>query len=200
MKNLLTLLVTVALAGTVAATTHQVNIQNYAFSPDSLIIEVGDTVRWTNHDAVPHTSTAYDGTWNSGTLSQNQSYSCVFTSTGSHSYYCGFHPMMVGAVTVNSPTGIDQAGTLPERFSVYDNYPNPFNASTTIHYSLATASNVIVEIFDILGHRIETLLVERQVAGYHSVTWNAVDKPSGIYFYRVKADDSVQTKRMALLK
>lgn len=80
--------------------THQVVIRGFAFIPQELTINPGETVQWTNEDAAPHTSTADQGLWNSGTLNQGQSYSFTFTAPGRYSYFCGFHPNMQGAVVV----------------------------------------------------------------------------------------------------
>jgi hypothetical protein len=79
-------------------------------------------------------------------------------------------------------------------------YPNPFNAQTTISYSLPMASDVSLDIFDLLGRKIETLASGHQVAGEHSIIWNAGDTPSGVYFYRLKAGERIETNKMVLLK
>ncbi len=89
---------------------------------------------------------------------------------------------------------------LPRRFSLLQNYPNPFNASTRIQYSLPEATHVIVDIYDILGRKLETLIDQAQPAGYHQVVWYADDKSSGLYFYRIQAGDFAETRKMVLLK
>jgi hypothetical protein len=97
-------------------------------------------------------------------------------------------------------TGITENEILPENIILLHNYPNPFNASTTISYNLAKQENVIIDIYDMLGRKIETLLNSNQPAGDHSIIWNADNASSGIYFYKLSAGESVQTKRMILLK
>ncbi|HBC45845.1 MAG TPA: hypothetical protein DCZ43_02235, partial [candidate division Zixibacteria bacterium] len=77
---------------------------------------------------------------------------------------------------------------------------NPFNAQTTIQYSLPAQSPVIIELFDILGRKMGTLAEEIQPAGEHQVTWDARGQSSGIYFYRISAEAQVEIKRMMLLK
>ncbi len=94
----------------------------------------------------------------------------------------------------------DDADLLPYSILVYQNYPNPFNASTTIRYNLSEPSDVTVDIFDLLGRKVETLVEKRHKAGYHQTTWNADALPSGVYYYRVKAGDYSETKKMLLLK
>jgi hypothetical protein len=79
-------------------------------------------------------------------------------------------------------------------------YPNPFNAQTTIQYSLPKTSDITIDIFDILGRRIATLTEGVMPAGNHQATWDASRYSSGIYFYRLKAAEYTETKRMLLLK
>ncbi len=97
-------------------------------------------------------------------------------------------------------TGIDENASLPGEFSLVQNHPNPFNATTTIKYSLPEESNVTIEIYDILGRKIETLISGIQPAGWHSVVWNAENQPSGIYFYSIKAGEYAESKNCLLLK
>ena len=81
-----------------------------------------------------------------------------------------------------------------------NNHPNPFNANTTIVYSLPKDSNIEIAIYDITGRKIETLIQERQKTGEHSVTWNADGFSSGIYFYKITGEGFSQTKSCVLLK
>ena len=89
---------------------------------------------------------------------------------------------------------------LPESFVVLGNYPNPFNASTTISYILPKPTNVTIEIYDMLGRSIETLRTGAQPAGEHSIIWNADSFSSGMYFYKITAGEFGQTEKMTLLK
>ena len=77
-----------------------VSIGGSAFSPPSLTVSVGDTVTWTNNDGIAHTSTSNTGVWNSGSLSNGQSFSFVFGTVGSFPYHCTFHTNMTGTITV----------------------------------------------------------------------------------------------------
>lgn len=86
------------------------------------------------------------------------------------------------------------------QFTLQQNYPNPFNTQTGITYSLTEPCNVSIDIFDILGRRIETLIDEMKPAGNHRVLWNASDRISGIYFYRIRVGDRIETKKMVLMK
>ena len=79
-------------------------------------------------------------------------------------------------------------------------YPNPFNASTTIRYSIPAISEVSIVIYDIAGRKVATLIDKIQPAGYYQTMWNAIDFPSGIYFYKLTTGEKVLTKEMVLIK
>jgi hypothetical protein len=98
-----------------------------------------------------------------------------------------------------------EEGLRPESFSLSQNYPNPFNPETQINYALPQDCDVKVTIYNLLGQRVRTLVDERQSAGYRTVLWDGkdeqgVDVASGVYFYRLKAGDFVDSKKMLLLK
>jgi hypothetical protein len=97
-------------------------------------------------------------------------------------------------------TSVDNPVNVPFTFSVNQNYPNPFNPATTIRYSIANSVRVKLVVYDLLGREISTLVDERQDAGFHDVQFNAGNLPSGVYFYRVTAGSSMQTKKMVLVK
>ncbi|GEM_PF-793678 len=80
------------------------------------------------------------------------------------------------------------------------NYPNPFNAQTSISFDVPTADNISLEIYNIMGQKVATLVNGNIEAGTHTVVWNAGDYSSGIYFYKLTAGNKVFTKRMTLLK
>ena len=89
---------------------------------------------------------------------------------------------------------------LPENLNLFQNYPNPFNPATTIEYSLPISSDVSLIIYNITGQEVIRLVNENQIEGNHSVSLDASQFPSGIYFYRLQAGDFVQTRKMVLLK
>ena len=89
---------------------------------------------------------------------------------------------------------------IPTSFSLAQNFPNPFNPSTTIQYSLPQSGSVSLKIYNLLGEEVKTLADEYQVAGKHSVHFNASSLASGIYLYRIQAGAFEQTKKMILLK
>lgn len=94
----------------------------------------------------------------------------------------------------------DDFSTVPRSYALRNNYPNPFNPSTTIAYYVPKASDVKVEIFNVLGQRVMTLVDGKQLAGEHKITFNAKDLASGVYFYRLKAGSFNMTKKMILMK
>ncbi|MBD3232215.1 MAG: T9SS type A sorting domain-containing protein, partial [candidate division Zixibacteria bacterium] len=89
---------------------------------------------------------------------------------------------------------------IPAEFTLLGNYPNPFNAGTTISYTLPEKSEVRLEVYNLLGQLIETLFEGRQQAGEYSVMWDASGFASGIYIYRLTAGERVFSKRMTLVK
>ena len=95
--------------------------------------------------------------------------------------------------------------TLPIQFSLYQNFPNPFNPVTTLRYDLPENGIVTIIIYDMLGRDVKTLISEYQDPGYRSIIWDATNdygKPvsAGVYLYKIQASDFVQTKKMVLLK
>jgi hypothetical protein len=98
-----------------------------------------------------------------------------------------------------------EAGAVPSTPILGSNYPNPFNASTVISYRLDADVHVKIEVFDILGRRVSTLVDKDEPAGSHQVIWNGSDAQgnlvaSGVYFYRLSTSGSIQAKKMVLLK
>jgi len=89
---------------------------------------------------------------------------------------------------------------VPETYHLSQNYPNPFNPRTEISFSLPAASNVTLEIFNVMGQKVATLVNSHLEAGEHSVTWDGSQAASGVYLYRFRADDFEATRKMVLMK
>jgi subtilisin family serine protease len=99
------------------------------------------------------------------------------------------------SLNTNSPTGI-----LPKEYALSQNYPNPFNPVTVIRYELPEASAVKLQVFDMLGRVVATVVNERREAGIYEAVFNASGLSSGTYFYRLQAGTFVETKKMMLVK
>ena len=98
-------------------------------------------------------------------------------------------------------TGIDDAHTVvPAAFSLEPNYPNPFNASTTIRYAVPTPSEIRLTVYDITGSKVAVLDQGLKTAGLHAVTFNADNLSSGLYLYRLETPAGGITKGMFLVK
>ena len=95
---------------------------------------------------------------------------------------------------------VENRVTTPEAFLLAPNYPNPFNATTTITYDLPNASDVTLTIYTVTGQKVATLVSDHQGESHHRVTWDGEGQASGIYFYRPEAGEFVETKRMALIR
>ena len=104
------------------------------------------------------------------------------------------------------PTDInDRNSEFPNKFSLSQNYPNPFNPSTTINYSIPLIANresqvVLLNIYDMLGQKVATLVNKTQKAGNYEVVFNVSNLTSGTYFYRLTAGDFSKTMKFILLK
>ena len=92
------------------------------------------------------------------------------------------------------------AGLLPVKTELTDSYPNPFNPTTSINYGLQKDGYVEIMVYDASGRLVEELVNQNQTAGYHSITWNASNQASGMYFAKMVAGDVVQTQKLVLLK
>ena len=89
---------------------------------------------------------------------------------------------------------------LSKTFLLFQNYPNPFNPSTIISYQLPMTSNVSLKVYDILGRELVTLVNQRQSAGVYQVDFNATRFASGVYFYRLTANENSEIRKMMLMK
>jgi len=103
-------------------------------------------------------------------------------------------------------TGLDGlSGAIPKVFALDQNFPNPFNPTTRINYQLPIAGNVVVEVYNLRGEIVTTLVDENMQAGFHSVEWNGLTSSgnqisSGVYLYRIQAGDFNKVRKMIMLK
>jgi hypothetical protein len=120
--------------------------------------------------------------------------------TGSTSWYILANSGNISAVSVP-----DKNSALPSYYRLECNYPNPFNPETTIKYDLPRMSKVTLVVYNLLGEKIRTIVDEHQSAGSYAVIWDGTDEfqkfvSSGLYFYRINADDYIETRKMLLLR
>ena len=89
---------------------------------------------------------------------------------------------------------------IPTEYTLYQNFPNPFNPTTTIKYDLPKSGNIELVIYDILGRKVKTLVNETREAGRYEVKWDASSVSSGVYIYQLRSEDYINTKKMILLR
>ena len=111
--------------------------------------------------------------------------------TGGNSIY--FNETMIVGV-------YEKKGLEPHTYMLHNNYPNPFNPSTTLSYSIPELGMVELIVYDVLGKEIAKLVNKEQQAGSYEVQFDASNLGSGIYFYRIQAGDFVEAKKMVLMK
>ncbi len=115
-----------------------------------------------------------------------------------------FGTTTLGRLTVNNGERMlvsnENPIEIPEKIELFENYPNPFNPSTNIAFSIPKATNVTITVFNVLGQKVSTLVDEKMSSGSHLVTFRADNLSSGIYFYRLQTSGVVLTKKMMLIK
>ncbi len=106
----------------------------------------------------------------------------------------------VDLTAIVNPTAVETENTLVTDYYLAQNFPNPFNPSTKINFGLKKSTNVEINVYNILGNKVATLVNEFKPAGNHSVLFNAKNLSSGIYFYKIVTNEFVQTRKMLMLK
>ncbi len=138
-----------------------------------------------------------DVSWDNAIAASIRGTSGVTTANGAAT-----SPLMKPTPTVVIDDGLER---LPSTFELEQNYPNPFNPRTNIQFYLPRPAQVKLDVFDILGRKVATLVNDRISNGIHTLTWdgqNDSGQPaaSGVYFYRLQAGEHVQSRKMILLK
>jgi len=90
--------------------------------------------------------------------------------------------------------------SIPEGFTLHQNYPNPFNPTTEIGFQISDYGLVGLDVYDMLGRKVATLVNEKKHPGSYEVTWDATGQTSGVYFYRLSTPGFVETKKLVLLR
>ncbi|HBZ00720.1 MAG TPA: hypothetical protein DEO84_05285 [candidate division Zixibacteria bacterium] len=178
---------------------------------DLIVLAASNNATWGPNDGNV-TVEAVNTDVNEQSFSHTRSYSA---SAGAHSYYAiaqnyvelqGDGIISVyGSLTVqyfpSGGLGIEQpSDIIPAGFTLSQNYPNPFNPTTSLEFNLPEAGHVNLDVYDILGCKVSSLINGYQQAGYHRIGWNAASQPSGVYFYRLQSGEYQETKRMILAK
>ena len=89
---------------------------------------------------------------------------------------------------------------IPDKYLLYQNYPNPFNPSTKIRFRISNSGFVSIKVYDILGREVTTLVNDEKPAGIYEVSFDASELSSGVYFYKLRTGNYIQTKKMVLLR
>lgn len=103
-------------------------------------------------------------------------------------------------ISISDNLNMERANETPAKVNLKQNYPNPFNPVTIITYQVPSGSNVRLDVYHILGHRISTLVDEYVESGTHQVTFDASSLASGVYIYRLTAGDQTHVRRMTVMK
>ena len=115
--------------------------------------------------------------------------------------FYSYYGLSVRCINEYEFTSVEDAQyKLPTDFSLQQNFPNPFNPTTTINYSVPKSGIVKIKVYDLLGKEVATLVNENKPTGNYSVQFNAVKLVSGVYFYRMEAGSFSQTKKLLLVK
>ncbi|GEM_PF-6802961 len=183
-----------------------------AFTETSIPLRRKQTMQQTSHDTIP--PYLQDIQPASGSLSP-QNAASITISVNAEGVAAGSYRDTLKVVT-NDPdqrnilfpmrieilesTDLKDEKSIPTKFQLSENYPNPFNPSTTIKYALPKAAEVQLTVYNLLGRQVRTLVNGSQKAGYHRVQFDAASLTSGIYFYRIEAGSFSKTRKMLLVK
>jgi len=201
-KRLTTFLFLLTSSVLFSQTTHDVTVQNFSFSPQTLTITTGDIVKWTNISGT-HNVRANDNSFYSGSAAPAPwEFTHTFTTAGDFPYYCEPHASMgmTGTIVVQNPVGVNDDELLAKEFELEQNFPNPFNPGTIISYSVPTSSFINLKVYDILGNEIAVLVNEEKQAGNYQINFDASKLTGGVYFYQLRTNSFVDTKKMILMK
>jgi hypothetical protein len=146
----------------------------------------------------------FDGDWSSPPGTDNKNWTYVKDEADGFQLFFGT-PLTVDQMEALgfdiTLVGVeDETNDIPSEYILDQNYPNPFNPSTTIKFSIPENSTVELTVYNQLGEFIQTLVNEEKSAGNYEITFNAQNLSSGVYFYQIKANNFVSTKKLVLLK
>ncbi len=152
------------------------------------------------HSEVKHTT---DGgaTWTTQSVPDQSKIFSIFFSDP-YTGWIVFDSGAIARMTGGGPVSVEDASQseLPARFLLGQNFPNPFNPSTTISFTLPSRTALTLHVYDATGRVVTTLASGTFDAGEHSLQWNAAGVASGVYFYRLRAGNTVETRKLTLVK
>lgn len=169
-----------------------------SFSPPRPIVDSAFTVGYGNIGSFEYeiyqgwftSDTTATGNWMIKKQIFNGSYWQTYQGSGTWTAAGG--PLII--------TIIDYISDVPSKFMLFQNYPNPFNPTTTIKYQIPELSFLTIKVYDVLGNEITALINEEKQIGSYEVNFDATGIPSGVYFYRLQAEDFAETKKMVLIR
>lgn len=209
--GIVTLAMILVSLGTGHATLHNVDQVSLTFSPSNLTILAGDTVRWTwtggSHTvtsgtgaADPNVGALFDAPLNS----VSTTFDYVFNTPGTYPYFCRPHESfgMTGVITVDAPSSVAAPSIVA---SLGQNFPNPFEGTTSISFTLNETARVTLSVHDVRGRLVATLDHGQRGSGLHTVGWNGKDAggvkvSAGVYYYRLEAGNAVLTRKLVLIR
>lgn len=155
----------------------------------------GDTAGLKGGTLIVDSETAFDGIYTDNQHTGGTRFERNEEEADQGLFFLG-HDSISGVIT--NATNVENDA--PSAFSVDQNTPNPFNPTTTISFNLVEAGDVSIEVFNVAGQKVDTIVDGFMDTGSHSVVWNASDFSAGIYFYTVKSGGHSRTMKMTLLK
>lgn len=123
---------------------------------------------------------------------------CIDFGEGMFLLGCVVNNVLYGDTTTTDVRQI--SSEVPDKFSLKQNYPNPFNPSTKIIYELKSAGFVSLKVYNVMGKEVTELVNEKQHTGIYEVTFDGINLPSGVYYYKIEADGFTDVKKMSLIK
>jgi hypothetical protein len=174
-----------------AVTQDGTGIDFWKFADDSFD-PAGSSVQKRGNGWALGAGTMYDGLYTHKPMLASPAW-----SDASYRATCWFAYDSDGGVITYSPVAVEE---LPSAILLSQNTPNPFNPSTSISFTLLEAAQVTLDIFNIAGQKVSTLIDGTLTAGSHSVTWDGAGFPAGVYFYTLSADGFTRTMKMTLVK
>ncbi len=153
-------------------------------------------------------STDYGATWTTQTKPFRTGLNCISVVDQNYVWATGFLYQLIRTRSGGSVAGVGEPGSqsvVPSGYDLLQNYPNPFNPATSIKHRTESAGHIRVDIFDLAGREVRTLVDEDEGAGWHLVIWDGRDNAergvsSGVYFYTLRTGAGVESKKMILLK